>query len=167
MEPAPNQLIAKLSKRFQPIWVLVIPALLMCIALFSPWMSYQFVVEGREVLPPLSYFLWKSDFWTWTVCVAIILFCSLRDVFGRYHLITILTCVLGYYGIANLSGRYQWYFSTQEFQNVELHYGYYLLLIACCLMMLGLLWVALQARAKEKREIELRYGITQPKSESV
>lgn len=164
MERSSKQFIAGISKHFQPIWVLVIPALLMCIALFSPWMSYQLVVEGKEALPPLSYFLWNNLWGVWTVCVAVILFCSLRDVFGRYHLITILTCLLGYHGIVNLFGHYQSHLSIPDFQNVELRFGYYLLIGGCCLMMMGLLWVALQARAKEKREIELRYGQTKPKS---
>jgi type III secretory pathway component EscS len=165
MEPASNQLIANLSKRFQPIWVLVIPALLMCIALFSPWMSYQLVhYENGTLLPPLAYSLWNLDFFVWTIIVLIILLCSIRDVFGRYHLITILTSLLGYHSIVTLYGHYSRYLLISDFQNVQLHFGYYLLIIACCLMMAGLVWIALQARAKEKREIELRYGLAKPKS---
>lgn len=165
MEPASNQFIAGIRKQFQPIWVLVIPALLMCVALFSPWMSYQLVhYQDGTVLPPLYFYLWKSDFFIWTIFVAIILLCSLRDVFGRYHLITILTGLLGYNTIGRLYDLYRGYLSISDFRNVEMHYGYYLLLIACCLMMAGLLWVAFQARAKEKREIELRYGPTKRRS---
>jgi len=161
---ASNQSKTGIASSFRPVWALVFPALLMTIALFSPWMSYQLVREGKEALPALSYFLWNNLWGVWTVCVAIILLCGLFELFGRYQLITILTCLLGYYAIVNLFGLYQSHLSIPDFQNVELRFGYYLLIGGCCLMMLGLLWVALQARAKEKREIALRYGPTKPKS---